>query len=186
MSIKDQPKLLLAIYALLGLLALIFAALLYMNPLNLDATPAATRISTLLTQAELLRNKKQSADAEKLCLDALKISDSSTDDMQKAQVYHALGLTYFQSQKLDEADSCYRKALSYLDQQIDQEGKNRLTLENLRRAQNLHAQIEGDLADPLAYASTCSGSACPFLPAFTSTEASLFEKLRCNSRLPRY
>ncbi|RTL46053.1 MAG: tetratricopeptide repeat protein [Candidatus Melainabacteria bacterium] len=150
MSIKDQPKLLLAIYALLGLLALIFAALLYINPLNLDATPAATRISTLLTQAELLRNKKQSADAEKLCLDALKISDSSTDDMQKAQVYHALGLTYFQSQKLDEADSCYRKALSYLDQQIDQEGKNRLTLENLRRAQNLHAQIEGDLADLLA------------------------------------
>lgn len=150
MSIKDQPKLLLAIYALLGLLALIFAALLYINPLNLDATPAATRISTLLTQAELQRNKKQLTEAEKLCLDALKISESADDDMQKAQVYHALGLTYFQNKKTEDAENCYRKALSFLDKQIDQNGKNRLTLENLRRAENMHAQIEGDLADLLA------------------------------------
>ncbi|HEY9731847.1 MAG TPA: tetratricopeptide repeat protein [Drouetiella sp.] len=149
MSIQSQPKLLLAIYALLGFLALIFAALLYVNPLNFEATPPTTQTATMLTQAELMRSSGKVTEAEKLCLDALRIVEPTSDEIQKAKVYHALGLTYFQEKKSTESQDCYRKALACLDRQIDQNGEKRLTLENLRRAQQLYAEIEGSLADLL-------------------------------------
>lgn len=147
MSIQNQPKLLIAIYALLGLLALIFAALLYINPLNFESTPPATRTATLLAQAESLRNKGDAVEAEKLCLEALKLTDASEDDLQKAKVYQALGQTYAAEKKQNEAEESYRKAIACLDRHIDQGGEKRLTLENLRQAQQLHAAIEGNLAD---------------------------------------
>lgn len=150
MSIQNQPKLLLVIYALLGFLALIFAALLYINPLNFESTPPNTQTTTMLAQAELLRNRGKVSEAEKICLDALKIVDPTSDETQKAKIYHALGMTYFQEKKFSESQNCYRKALECLDRQIDENGEKRLTLENLRRAQQLHADIEGSLADLLA------------------------------------
>ncbi|CAN5357550.1 hypothetical protein BH10CYA1_BH10CYA1_33150 [soil metagenome] len=145
MSIKSQPKLLLAIYALLGVLAIIFAVLLYVNPLNFESTLSSTQSANILAEAELLRERGQTAEAEKLCLNALK-SMENADAIQKAKAYHGLALTYFQEKKYSEAEENYRKALACLDQLINQEGAHRLTLENLRTAEHQHAEIEGDLA----------------------------------------
>jgi len=150
MSIKKPPAILLAIYALLAVLAIIFAGLLYLNPFNFESTPPSTQSATILAQAELLRNKGQPEEAEKLCQNALKLMEETGDAIQKARIYHALGLTYFQGKKVTEAQDSYRKALECLDRQIDQQGANRLTLENLRTAEQLHAEIDGALADLLA------------------------------------
>ncbi|MBS1954847.1 MAG: tetratricopeptide repeat protein [Cyanobacteria bacterium SZAS-4] len=145
---SNQPKLLLAIYALLGVLAIIFALLLWVNPFNFESTLSSTQTANIVAQAETLRNKGENAEAEKLCLNALKKLEAA-DDIQKAKVYHALGLTYFAEKKFDEAQDSYRKALAFLEQLLNQEGAHRLTLENLRLAEHLNAAIECDLADLL-------------------------------------
>ncbi len=146
MSIKNQPKILLAIYALLGVLAIIFAALLYVNPLSFESTLTSTQSANVVGQAELLRTKGQTAEAEKLCLNALKHMENA-DGIQKAKLYHGLALTYFQEKNYDAAQDSYRKALACLDQKINQEGAHRLTLENRRAVEHLYAEIEADLAE---------------------------------------
>lgn len=147
--LNNQPKLLLAIYALLGVLAIIFAALLCVNPFNIETSLTSIEIANIVAQSELLRNKGQTAEAEKLCLDALKHMDNA-DGIQNAKVHHGLGLTYFQEKKFDLAEESYRKALAFMDQVLSQEGIHRLTPDNLRSAQHMDAAIECDLADLLA------------------------------------
>ncbi|MBI2812025.1 MAG: tetratricopeptide repeat protein [Candidatus Melainabacteria bacterium] len=110
MQIKNQPKLLLAIYALLAVLAIIFAALLYVNPLSFESTLTATQSANIAGEAELLRQKGQAAQAEKLCLNALKHMQNA-DGIQKAKLYHGLGLTYFQEKKYEESQNSQKQNL---------------------------------------------------------------------------
>lgn len=147
-ALSNQPKLLLAIYALLGVLAIIFAALLCVNPFNFESTLSSTETTNIVAQVELLRTRGETDEAERLCLNTLKKLEAA-DGIQKAKVYQQLGLTYFIEKKYDQGQDCYRKALSFLDQLLNQEGAHRLTLENLRTVEQLDAAVESDLADLL-------------------------------------
>lgn len=146
--LSNQPKLLLAIYALLGVLAIIFAALLCLNPFNFESSLSTTQTANIIAQAEILRNKGETAEAEKICLKALKQIEDG-DGIQKAKVYQALGQTYVAEKKYDEAQDSYRKALAFLEQVLKQEGAHRLTRDEQRTIEQLDASIECDLADLL-------------------------------------
>ncbi len=153
MSIQKQPKLLLLIYALVAVLAGTLAILVCLNPWAPETTPAAVRCDAALVQADLSTKSGHVFEAERLCLDALKVIETSSDEFQRARVLHALGLTYMQEKKLPAAEQTLRKALASLDQLIAKNGQtdpNKPTVDNLRSAQQKYAVIEGDLAAVLS------------------------------------
>ncbi len=153
MSIQKQPKLLLLIYALVAILAGTLAILVCLNPWAPETIPVAVRCDAALVQANLSLKGGHVIETERLCLDALKMIETSSDEFQRARVLHALGLTYMQEKKLPAAEQTLRKALASLDQVIAKNGQtapNKPTVDNLRSAQQKYAVIEGDLASVLS------------------------------------
>jgi tetratricopeptide (TPR) repeat protein len=151
MSIQKQPKLLLLIYALMAVLAGILVTLLYLNPWAPE-TPAAIRCDPALAQADLSMKNGHLLEAERYCLDALKLIETSSDEFQRARALHALGLTYIQEKKLPAAEQTLRRALASLDHVIarnEQTVPGKPIVDNLHNAQQKYAVIEGDLASVL-------------------------------------
>lgn len=150
MAIRKQSTLLIVIYALLGVLGLIFVGLFFLNPFSLESTPVTTRVDANLTKAELLRTESKLDQAEELCEKAHAMLGSREDDVRKAKILHLLGRVQTQKRKYEKARDNLKLALVCLDHHISQLKTRRANLQELRAAEQQHALVEGDLGRAFA------------------------------------